>query len=260
MLVDSHCHLGQIKLTDTMNLDDVLHLARGKGIKGFLSVATDIENAETNYKEQKHHPDVWYSAGIHPLHTKIESDWKTQLAGLVELDQFVAVGETGLDFYYDQASLSQQKQLELFDFHCYLSEQHKKPLIVHTREAKQETVNILKQYNLDQAPGVIHCFTEDWPAAKAFLDLGFYLSFSGIISFKNSQDLRDVLKKVPLERVLVETDSPYLTPMPFRGRSNEPQYVVQVAQAMADVYEIPLEKIAQVTTKNFQQVFKIQLN
>lgn len=255
-MIDSHCHLAQLKYSEGENLDCLLQCARVEGVNGFLSVATSIDNALSNLKQQNHHSDVWFSAGIHPLHPETTADWKARLTSLIEMPEFMAIGETGLDFFYASKAQEQKIQLDLFDYHCELSGEYQKPLIIHTRLAKIETLEMIKGRKLADVPGVIHCFTEDLEAAKKFLDLGFYLSFSGIISFKNAQSLRDVLKRVPLDRVLVETDSPYLVPEPHRGKPNQPKYVRQVAQAMADCYQVSLQQVCEITTKNFFNVFK----
>ncbi len=258
-IVDSHCHLNQIQLAENETLDSVLDQAREQGVRGFLSVATDVENAIENQQTQNHHADVWFSAGVHPLHPQKNDSWKDILQKLVLAPDYVAVGETGLDFHYATEKSHHDWQIEAFKYHCHLAHLSNKPLIVHTRQAKHETYQILKENPLADLPGVIHCFTEDLDAAKRFLDMGFYISFSGIISFKNSQDLRDVLSQIPLDRLLIETDSPYLAPIPHRGKANVPAYVIHVAQAIADVYKMPLKELYQITFNNFEKVFSVKV-
>ena len=165
-----------------------------------------------------------------------------------------AIGETGLDYFHSTDFIAEQK--DCFARHIHASHAVKKRVVVHTRSAKHDTVDIIRAEK--STHGILHCFTEDWETAKAVLDCGYYVSFSGIVSFKNAQDLRDVAKQVPLDRLLIETDSPYLAPMPYRGKSNEPKYVPYVAKALADVYDKSLEEMAFITTQNFENLLNMK--
>lgn len=174
---------------------------------------------------------------------------------LAQSDKVWAIGETGLDYFHSCDFIAEQQAC--FVRHIHASQQTKKPLVVHTRSAKQDTIDILRAEKATH--GILHCFTEDWVTAKAALDLGFYISFSGIISFKNAQDLRDVARQVPLDRLLIETDSPYLAPVPYRGKPNEPKYVPYVATTLADLFDTSIEEIAAITTDNFNRITQLNI-
>ncbi|MGB2042075.1 MAG: TatD family hydrolase, partial [Porticoccaceae bacterium] len=193
--------------------------------------------------------------GVHPLQ-KIDQPVPEveQLVVLASGPKVVAIGETGLDNFY--SADTHQWQRESFINHLLASQQTGKPIIIHTRDARDETIQLLRQYPL-QGGGVMHCFTETWEMAEAALELGFYISFSGIITFNSAADLREVVRLVPLERLLVETDSPWLAPVPHRGKQNEPQYVREVAETVAELKGVSLEQLAEITTQNFHRLFKI---
>jgi TatD DNase family protein len=165
----------------------------------------------------------------------------------------VAIGETGLDYFRSEGDLDWQR--DRFRVHIEASKQTKKPLIIHTRDAREDTIKIMQEEHAEDAGGVMHCFAEDWETARRSLDLGFYISFSGIVTFKNAESLRDVAMRVPLDRMLIETDSPYLAPVPFRGKSNEPAYVLHVAEKIAELRDLSLEEVASITTENYQRLF-----
>jgi TatD DNase family protein len=169
--------------------------------------------------------------------------------------QVVGIGETGLDYYYSTASIGQQQ--ESFVIHLEVAKSLGKPVIVHSRDARQDTLALIREHGCRKHVGVLHCFTEDWAMASAALDMGYFISFSGIITFKNANDLREVVKKVPLDRLLVETDSPYLAPIPFRGKPNEPKNVVEVARCVAELKQVPYEMICEQTSRNFANLFAI---
>jgi TatD DNase family protein len=199
---------------------------------------------------------VGYSVGVHPCEdpavmARATTDYLIELA---KPEKVWAIGETGLDYFHSTDFIAEQKQC--FARHIHASQAVKKPVVVHTRAAKHDTVDIIRAEK--STHGILHCFTEDWETAKAVLDCGYYVSFSGIVSFKNAQDLRDVAKQVPLDRVLIETDSPYLAPMPYRGKSNEPKYVPYVAKALSDVYDKSVEEIAFITMQNFENLLNLK--
>ena len=256
MLVDSHCHLDHLDLAEREGgLDAVLADARAQGITQFLSVAVDLATSEALVALTAQYSHVYSSVGVHPLQ-KIDQPVPSvqQLLSLAHAEGVVAIGETGLDNFYSAETF--QWQRESFINHLLAAQQSGKPIIIHTRDARDETIALLRDYPLN-AGGVMHCFTETWEMAEAAIALGFYISFSGIVTFNSATDLREVVKKVPLERLLIETDSPWLAPVPHRGKQNEPQYVREVAQCVADLHKISLQALAEITTQNFHQLFKI---
>ncbi len=255
MLVDSHCHLDHLDLSDHQNsLHNLLKTARDRHVSRFLTVGVDLDSSLKLVELAANHPGVSVSVGVHPLQKSIPvMPEVSELVALGRHDVVVAIGETGLDNYYGLDSADWQK--ESFIRHLKAASQLRKPVIVHTREAREETLAILREHADIQSAGVIHCFTETWEMAQSAMELNFYLSFSGIITFRNASALRDIVKKVPLERILVETDAPWLTPMPYRGKQNEPQFVVEVAKAVADIKGISFDEVAEVTSNNFEKLF-----
>lgn len=252
MLVDSHCHLNFPELID--RLDAVFENAFLHDVRCFLTVNTDLNEWETLHAITQKYPFVYCSAGVHPHDAKNyeREDVYNQLTEKLKHPKTIAIGETGLDYYYNNSPHDIQK--EIFIAHADAAVTTQKPLIIHTRDADQDTVDILSAYK-GRIKGVFHCFSGDENLAKAALDLGFYISFSGIITFNKSQDLQSIVKIVPLDRLLVETDSPFLTPVPHRGKKNEPAYTHFVAQKVAELKELTLTDIAQQTTKNFHSLF-----
>ncbi|MEH6469334.1 MAG: TatD family hydrolase [Porticoccus sp.] len=255
VLVDSHCHLDHLDLADyQQSLTDLLQAAHNRGVGCFLSVGVDLDSSKKLIELATEHSSVRVSVGVHPLQKSRPAI--PEVDELVELGNqpgVVAIGETGLDNYYGSDSADWQQ--ESFIRHLKAASQLRKPVIVHTRDAREETLSTLRDHADTQASGVIHCFTESWEMAQEVMDLNFYLSFSGIITFRNASALREVVKKVPLDHMLVETDAPWLTPMPHRGKQNEPQYVVEVAKAVAEIKGISFEEVAEVTTNNFERLF-----
>ena len=256
MLVDSHCHLDRLDLSDRdAGLDGILADARARGITQFLSVAVDLATSASLVELTERYDHVYSSVGVHPLQ-KIDQPVPEveQLVALARAPKVVAIGETGLDNFY--SAESHQWQRDSFIRHLQASQQTGLPIIIHTRDAREETLELLRQYPL-QAAGVMHCFTETWEMAEAAIELGFYISFSGIVTFKSAEELREVVRRVPLDRILVETDSPWLAPVPHRGKQNEPQYVREVAETVADLKGVSLEQLAEITTQNFHRLFRI---
>lgn len=255
MFVDSHCHLDRLELEKLgLNLDQVITAAQAKQVQHMLCVCVSLAEFEQMSALVAQYPMVSISCGEHPLHQHDQVD-AALLLQKCSLEHVVAVGETGLDYFYSPDSkLSQQAA---FVSHIQVANQVNKPLIIHTRDARQDTLALMRSHNAEQAGGVLHCFTENWDMAKAALDLGFYISISGIMTFRNADELRDVVKKLPLDRLLIETDSPYLAPVPFRGKTNQPAYVTAVAEAIAQVKDVSLEQLAQATTENFYNLFKL---
>ena len=238
------------------NLDLALDQARQAGVSKFMSISVDLDDHIELSKIAARHADVGYSVGVHPCEDPATMARATEeyLIELVQPEKVWAIGETGLDYFHSTDFIAEQK--ECFARHIHASQAVKKPVVVHTRSAKHDTVDIIRAEK--STHGILHCFTEDWETAKAVLDCGYYVSFSGIVSFKNAQDLRDVAKQVPLDRVLIETDSPYLAPMPYRGKSNEPKYVPYVAKALSDVYDKSIEEMAFITMQNFENLLNLK--
>ncbi|MCX4029445.1 TatD family hydrolase [Endozoicomonas sp. SM1973] len=254
MLIDSHCHLDRIDLAPYQgDLSAALQQASSRGVAGFLAIAVDKDNINPVVEIAQLYDNVWASVGIHPLSAAEGSLPAEELISHAIQEKVVAIGETGLDYYYDQHS--QAEQLQSFVDHIAVAKQLNKPLVIHTRQAKADTLALLRSEGAEQAGGVLHCFTEDWDMAKQAMDLGFYISISGIVTFKKATNVHEVAKKVPLDRLLVETDSPYLAPVPYRGKTNEPQYVVEVAKCLAELRGESFEELAQQTTKNFFRLF-----
>ena len=257
MFVDTHCHLTLLDLTPySGDLDLALAQAREASVSRFMSISVDLDDHIELAKIAARHADVGYTVGVHPCEdaatmARATTDYLVELA---QPEKVWALGETGLDYFHSTDFIQEQK--ECFARHIHASQVVKKPVVVHTRSAKHDTVDIIRAEK--STHGIIHCFTEDWETAKAVLDCGYYVSFSGIVSFKNAQDLRDVAKQVPLDRVLIETDSPYLAPVPYRGKSNEPKYVPFVAKALCDVYDKSLEEMAAITMQNFENLLSFK--
>jgi TatD DNase family protein len=254
-LVDSHCHLDQLDLAPYANdLSKALTFAESVGVQHMLCVCITLADFPAMLQLAKAHPMVSASVGLHPNEKVIEEPTLEQLIALANDEKIVAIGETGLDYFRSEGDVEWQR--ERFRCHIRAAKQIKKPLIVHTRQAKEDTIKILEEENAADIGGVMHCFTEDWAMAQRALELNFYISFSGIVTFRNAVEIQAVAKQVPLERLLIETDSPYLAPNPYRGKSNEPAYVRYVAEAIADLRGITVEEVAMHSTHNFFQLFK----
>ena len=256
MLVDSHCHLDRLDLAaHDGSLDAALDAARARGVQHFLCIGVSADNAGAVKSLAERYADVDCSVGVHPLDLEQGEapalDW---LLGELNHPHVVAIGETGLDYHYEPEAAELQQQS--FRLHLEAAKITGKPVIVHTREARADTLALLREAALPQA-GVLHCFTEDWEMAKAALDIGFYISLSGIVTFRNADALREVARKVPADRLLVETDAPYLAPIPHRGKPNLPQYVREVAEFLAMVRGERFEDLAAQTTANFKRLFPL---
>jgi len=254
MLVDSHCHLDRLEqAAHASGVHTILQAAEQAGVQQILCVATDLARWPAMMALIDPYAQVCASAGIHPLSDEIQQFDSDLLEAQASHARVVAIGETGLDYHYRADTLEAQQAA--FRHHLALAARLAKPVIIHTREAQQDTLRLLREASPLVAGGVLHCFTEDWAMAEAALALGLHISFSGIITFRNAAPLREVVRQVPLARLLVETDAPYLTPAPHRGRSNEPQYVRHVAECVAHVKGISFDEVAQATTENFKRLF-----
>jgi TatD DNase family protein len=264
MFVDSHCHLTFPELAE--RLPEIRAAMSAAQVDRALCICTTLEEFDAVHALANRYDNFWASVGVHPDNEAVTEPSEDDLVRLSALPRVVAIGETGLDYYQmDErkggrtvADLGWQRQR--FRTHIRAARRVGKPLVIHTRAASADTVAILKEEGEDgsggAAGGVFHCFTETAEVARAALDLGFYISFSGILTFKSAQDLRDVAAFVPLDRLLIETDSPYLAPVPYRGKTNNPSYVPYVARQLAHLRDLPLEQIAEVTSRNFERLFK----
>lgn len=255
-LVDSHCHLDRLDLNPWDNqLDGALEYARQQGIGYMLCVSISLEEFPTILEIAKTHDSISVSVGVHPNEQLCHEPTAAELVELAKQPEVVAIGETGLDYFRSEGDLEWQHQR--LREHISAAKQSNKPLIIHNRDSTQDTMRILREEGADEVGGVMHCFVEDWETAKQAMDLNFYISFSGIVTFKSALQLKAVAKKMPLEKMLVETDSPYLAPVPFRGKSNQPAYVRYVAECIAALRGQLYEEIEEATTWNFCNLFRI---
>ncbi|MFT3803747.1 MAG: TatD family hydrolase [Burkholderiaceae bacterium] len=252
MYIDSHCHLDFPDLRE--RVDDILQRMTDNGVDRALCVAVNLADYPNVLALAERYPRLDASVGVHPDYQDVEEPTVDGLCRQALHPKVVAIGETGLDYYRLEGDLEWQR--ERFRVHIRAARRAGLPLIIHTRAAAADTLAIMREEGADQAGGVMHCFTEDWPTARAALDLGFYISFSGIVTFKNAADLREVAARVPDDRLLIETDSPYLAPVPFRGKTNEPTYVRHVAECLAQVRQTTPESIGHSTSENFFKLFK----
>ena len=253
MFIDSHCHLDRLKLEDFGdNLDNVLTNAKAAKVSELLCVSVTLKDFPDMVASTQHFDNVWYSCGVHPLNQEDMVD-SQELERLAQTKRVIAVGETGLDYFY--APETRQVQQDAFRKHIQVARTLAKPLIIHTRDAREDTLAIMREEGAEQVGGILHCFTESLEMAKAAMEMGFYISFSGIVTFKNASELRDVAKQVPDDRLLIETDSPYLAPVPHRGKQNQPAYVADVAKFLASVRGQSVEQIAEITSNNFRRLF-----
>ena len=258
MFIDSHCHLDFPEFQ--ARLPEVLANMKAAKVSHALCVSVDLPDFPNVLKLAQDHPHLYASVGVHPDY---EDTPEPSVEFLVETAKqqakIIAIGETGLDYYRmgERSYESMEWQRERFRTHIRAALSAKKPLIIHTRSASEDTINILKEEGADGIGGVMHCFTESLEVARKAMDMGFYISFSGIVTFKSAKDLQETCKQVPLERMLIETDSPYLAPIPYRGKTNEPAWVSKVGEFIANLKGVPIEKLASITCNNFYQCFQI---
>lgn len=252
-IVDSHCHIDRVDFEQFGgSIESMLAHAQELSVKEFLCVCIDLEHFDDVFLLAKNHASIYASVGVHPTEQEGKDPSVDELLTLADDKKIIAIGETGLDYFHVEKE-SADWQRARFRRHIAASNQSSKPMIIHTRQAKEDTIRIMREENAQA--GVMHCFSEDWATAKAALDLGFYISFSGIITFKSAGALREVAKKIPADRLLVETDAPYLTPVPNRGKPNSPAYTYYVAQKLAEIRGVSVEEIASATTQNFKRLF-----
>lgn len=260
MFTDSHCHLTFPDLREKLpEIRQAMHAAQ---VERALCICTTLEEFDSVHSLARTYDNFWCTVGVHPDNENVQEPSTQQLVRLSGLEKVVGIGETGLDYYRlgERSVADMEWQRERFRVHIRAARLTGKPLVVHTRSASDDTLSILKEESEaagegEQVRGVFHCFTESQAVARAALDLGFYISFSGVITFKNAGDIREVARYVPLDRLLIETDSPYLAPMPYRGKTNNPSYVPLVAQKLAEIRSETLEAIASASSLNFERLF-----
>ena len=253
MYIDSHCHINFPELAE--NMPDILGRMAENKVTHALCVSVDLPDFPQVLDLAERYPNIFASVGVHPDYPDTVEPSVDDLVRLADHPKIVAIGETGLDYFRLEGDLEWQR--ERFRTHIRASRATGKPLIIHTRAAAEDTLRIMAEEGADAAGGVMHCFTESLAVAEAAIALGFYISFSGIVTFKSARDLQAVARAIPLERMLIETDSPYLAPVPFRGRTNEPSYVRHVAEFIATLRDEPLERVARQTTDNFFNLFEM---
>ncbi len=253
MFVDSHCHLDKLDYQDLhTDIGDVIEKAKQANVKQLLSVGVTLDSFPNMLEMITPFDNVHASCGVHPL--DVESDFSLEVFHeYAKHPKVVAIGETGLDYHYqpETADLQKLRFCQQIETAVALN----KPLIIHTRNAREDTLSLLRQGGAERCGGVIHCFTEDLPFAEAAMELGFYISISGIVTFRQATELKEVVKALPIERLLIETDSPYLAPVPHRGKQNQPAYVVEVAAYIAQLKGCSLAEVAEKTTQNYQDLF-----
>jgi len=253
MLVDSHCHLDFPELAN--DLPALLQAMRDARVTHALCISVVLADWPRVHALALQHDHLFATAGVHPDYENLDEPSVDQLVALASREKVVAIGETGLDYYRLEGDLGWQR--DRFRAHIRAARECGKPLVIHTRSASEDTLALMREERASEVGGVMHCFTESWEVASAAIDLGFHISFSGIVTFKNAVELQKVAKRVPLDRMLIETDSPYLAPVPHRGKRNHPALVVHVAQAVAKLREVPVESVAKATSDNFFRLFRI---
>ncbi len=251
MLVDSHCHLNFPELAG--RIDEALALMRDNRVTHALCVSVTLQEFPQVRALAERFPHIYGSVGVHPDYPDVPVVTEDELVDLAGHPKIVAIGETGLDYFRIKGDCEWQR--ERFRTHIRAAHRSRKPLIIHMREAAADTLRIMREERAGEVGGVMHCFTESWEVAQGAMDLGFYISFSGIVTFKNARALKEVAKQVPLDRMLIETDAPYLAPVPFRGKTNEPGLVKYVAEEIARLRDIPLDQVASATSSNFFKLF-----
>lgn len=262
-LIDSHCHLDRLNYNLLhKNIEDVLKKSYANNVKNFLTVSTSIKNFFKTRKLFKKYDVIFHSCGVHPINCQKELDnfntieeLSNKIKELSSSKHVIALGETGLDYYHSYETRKIQQYF--FREHIKIAIKLKKPIIVHSRNAADDTIKILKEENAEKCIGVLHSFNEDYNTAYQLLDMGFYISFSGIITFKRSIELCNTIKKIPLERLLIETDSPYLPPDPYRGKENQPAYLFYIAKKISILKKIDINILANITTNNFRTLFNV---
>lgn len=252
MYIDSHCHINFPEFAET--LPEVFGLMQQNQVSHALCISVELEKLPEIIALAEAHPHIYASVGVHPDHEDCTEPSVAQLVQLAQHPKVVAIGETGLDYFRLTGDLEWQRTR--FRTHIRAARESGKPLVIHTREAAADTLRLMEEEQAHKIGGVMHCFTESIAVAQAAMEMNFYISFSGIVTFKNAIAIRDVAAYVPLERMLIETDSPYLAPVPYRGKTNQPGYVKHVAEEIAKVKGISVEEVGETTSENFFRLFK----
>jgi TatD DNase family protein len=257
-MIDSHCHLNALRYTDAIpDIESVIEKAHQEGIHKMFSICTELEQVSGLEKISERYNNIYHSVGVHPSEWNGEPPSVERLIELSSNPKCKGIGETGLDYHYNDES-TWEEQKSRFSIHLQAANKINKPVIVHTRNAQADTIKILKKGNVLGCGGVLHCFTENYEFAKEVLDLGMYISLSGILTFKNAQQIQEVAKKIPLERILIETDSPYLAPVPVRGKPNFPHNVKHVVHFLAELRGEDISQIVDKTTENAIKLFDLR--
>ncbi|AWH90439.1 metal-dependent hydrolase [Buchnera aphidicola (Melanaphis sacchari)] len=255
-LIDSHCHIDRLNYSLLHgSIENMLEKSYRNNIKKFLTISTSINNFNKIKIFLDKYKSIFYSCGIHPLYCEKQINELNKLEKKSNIKRVIALGETGLDYFYSP----QSKKIQQYFFrkHIQIAKKLKKPIIVHTRNAINDTIQILQEENARECGGIIHSFTEDKKSAFKLLDIDFYISFSGIITFKKSIELRETLKTIPLKNILIETDSPYLSPVPYRGKENQPAYLIEIAKNISFIKKINLKKFTEILKTNFCTLFNL---
>jgi TatD DNase family protein len=257
MFIDSHCHLDFPEFSN--NLDEILANMKAAQVEKALCISVDMPDFPKVFELAKSYPHLYASVGVHPDYEDTPEPSVDWLVSQAAHPKVVAIGETGLDYYRmnDRSYEEMEWQRDRFRVHIRAAIESDKPLIIHTRNASEDTISLLKEDGADRVGGVMHCFTESKEVAKAAMELGFYISFSGIVTFKNALEIKETCKFVPLDRLLIETDAPFLSPIPFRGKTNQPAWVSHVAEYVAKLKGVTTAEIGQITSSNFHQLFRI---
>lgn len=251
MFIDSHCHLDFPDLAS--RAPEILANMAANQVSHALCISVDLPDFPKVLAVAEAHPNIFCSVGVHPDYEDTPEPSVAQLVELAQHPKVVAIGETGLDYYRLKGDLEWQRAR--FRTHIRAACESGRPLVIHTRDAAADTLRLMREEGADKAGGVMHCFTESWEVAEQAMEMGFYISFSGIVTFKNAKALKDVAQRVPLERMLIETDSPYLAPVPHRGKTNEPAWVRHVAEEIARLKGVSVDEIGQITSRNFFKLF-----
>ncbi len=254
-LVDSHCHLPLISKSPE-DMDEVVTAAKNEGVEHILSVSIDLETSDAVLESAKRYPSVSASVGVHPNCGPENSEPSPQT--LIELglnEEIIAIGETGLDFFFED--FDADRQIRQLKAHISAARELHKPLIIHCREAAPTLLPILKSEKADEVGGIMHCFVDDWDVASEAMDLGFLISFSGIVTFKNAENLREVARKIPADKILVETDAPWLAPVPNRGKENQPAFVYHTARLLSELRNQDFKEFSNQTSLNFYKLFRL---
>ncbi len=254
MYFDSHCHLDRIDLSDfDDNFEQLLAVIEAGGVTRMVCIGVTLESFDDMHRKIVPYQQVFCTAGVHPDYEDIEEPGVDRLCALSERERVVAIGETGLDYFHQSGDLAWQRQR--FVTHIEAARECSLPLVIHTRDARADTLDLLRRHRAQDVGGVLHCFTEDWEMASAAIDLGFYISISGIVTFHQAQNVRDMAQRIPLESLLIETDSPWLSPAPHRGKPNHPGRVGLVAEKLAEIRGESLDTLASATYENANRLF-----